>query len=94
MRVVIDNQKRTVHLAEDRRGAHRNRVLKGAVLTFNRGHSAFECVVRNQSVDGAKLSLAESFALPNSFDLAVMDGSPRAVQVVWRSPDAIGIRYA
>lgn len=94
MRVVIDHKSRKAYLSEDRRGTHRNRVLKGAVLTFNKGYSTFECVVRNQSENGAKLSLAESFALPNAFDLAIMDDNARPVHVVWRTPDAIGVRYA
>ena len=77
----------------ERRGAHRPRVLKGATLSFNNGYSAFECVVRNLSEGGAKLSLAETFALPTTFRLAIA-GQERArtAQIVWRMPNEVGVR--
>ena len=78
----------------DRRAALRRRVLKGATLTFNRGFSAFECVVRNQSAEGALLSLAETFSLPAQFDVAIAgDDALRRARVRWRSMNAIGVRF-
>ena len=78
----------------DRRAALRRRVLKGATLTFNRGFSAFECVVRNQSAEGALLSLAETFSLPAQIDVAIAgDDALRRARVRWRSMNAIGVRF-
>jgi hypothetical protein len=78
----------------ERRGGVRRRVLKGAVMIFNRGYSTFECVVRNESDGGAKLSLAETFALPKTFTLTVMaEEQGRVVDIVWRSASEIGVRY-
>lgn len=78
----------------DRRAALRRRVLKGATLTFNRGFSAFECVVRNQSAEGALLSLAETFSLPAQFEVAIAgDDALRRARVRWRSMNAIGVRF-
>lgn len=78
----------------ERREGQRHRVLKGAVMTFNKGYSAFECVVRNQSECGAKLSLAETFALPKAFTLTIVgDDDGRIADVVWRSMSEIGVRY-
>ena len=78
----------------DRRGTPRRRVLKGATLTFNRGFSAFECVLRNQSEGGARLSLAETFALPKTFQLAIAgDSDVRTAHVVWRGMDQMGVRF-
>jgi hypothetical protein len=58
-------------LFSERRSSLRRRVLKGATLTFNKGFSAFECVVRNQSKGGALLSLAETFSLPAQFEVGI-----------------------
>jgi hypothetical protein len=79
----------------ERRAGQRRRVLKGAVMTFNKGYSAFECVVRNQSGSGAKLSLGETFALPNRFRLAITgEDDGHMAEVVWRSLSEMGVRYA
>jgi hypothetical protein len=94
MRVVIDNAARRAYLAEERRSAHRNRVFKGATIVFNKGHSVFECLVRNQNERGAKLCLDQAFALPTSFAVSVNDiEGERQARVVWRGPTEIGVRF-
>lgn len=78
----------------ERRAALRRRVLKGATLTFNNGFSAFECVVRNQSPDGALLSLAETFALPQQFDVSIAgEDMLRRARVHWRSMTTLGVKF-
>lgn len=95
MRVVIDHSARRAYVAEERRSIHRNRVYKGAVLTFNRGHSAFECLVRNQTEAGAKLCLEQTFVLPMSFSIRIAGADEeRMAKVVWRSPNEVGVRFA
>jgi hypothetical protein len=77
----------------ERRNALRRRVLKGATLSFNRGYSAFECVVRNRSDGGARLSLAETFALPMTFRLTISgETETHTAHVVWRGLDQVGVR--
>ena len=76
----------------DRRAEHRRKVLKGAVLTFNRGFGTFECIVRNQSDTGARLSFGDTSAVPNVFDLEIVGSEvKRQAQVRWRSITAIGV---
>ena len=78
----------------ERRVALRRRVLKGATLTFNSGFSAFECVVRNQSAEGALLSLSETFSLPAQFDLLISgEDTLRRARARWRSMTAIGVEF-
>lgn len=78
----------------ERRAAQRHRVLKGATLSFNKGYSAFECVVRNLSDGGARLSLAETFGLPARFRLAIVgDEGGRMAHVVWRRSGEIGVSF-
>lgn len=78
----------------ERRSAARRRVLKGAMLSFNKGYSAFECVVRNVSEKGAKLSLAETFSLPASFEVRISgEETSRKAHVRWRSMTSLGIEF-
>jgi hypothetical protein len=94
MRVVIDHVARRAYVAEERRAVRRNRVYKGAVITFNKGHSVFQCLVRNQSQSGARLTMEQTFALPLSFNLAIaIDQRARHARVVWRSPTEVGVRF-
>lgn len=77
----------------ERRAAIRRRVLKGAVLSFNRGYTTFECVVRNVSDNGAQISLGETFSLPEHLLLSI-DGKPaRVAHARWRTAAAIGIAF-
>jgi hypothetical protein len=75
----------------ERRSCVRRHVLKGAVVSFNRGCSAFECVVRNLSEDGAELSLCETFALPREFSLIMSGEHARNAAIRWRSSSAVGV---
>jgi len=82
------------HSVAERRSEPRQRVLKGAVLAFNRGFSTFECVVRNQSEHGARLSFAETFALPICFDVMIAgENGKRTARTRWRSMAAVGVEF-
>jgi hypothetical protein len=78
----------------ERRAAVRRRVLKGATLSFNKGYGALECVVRNESHNGALLAFGETSAVPPAFDLT-MKGSDltRAAQVRWRTMTHVGVEF-
>lgn len=78
----------------ERRASTRHKVLKGATVSFNRGYSSFECIMRNQSEHGARLAFAETFALPNEFLLVVGDEKPVKAQVKWRTMTAVGVEMA
>lgn len=78
----------------ERRSDTRRRVLKGATLRFNRGYGAMECVVRNQSEDGALLVFGDSSGVPSVFDLAIGADAPRRAEVRWRGLVAVGVSLA
>ena len=79
----------------ERRTQARRRVLKGAIIRFNNGYGAFECVVRNLSESGAKLTFGETSAVPAAFQLKIGgDGQSREARVRWRSPDSVGVSFA
>ena len=78
----------------ERRADIRKRVLKGGALYFNRGYGAMECVVKNQSTDGAMLLFGDSSGVPSAFDLAIGENALRRAEVKWRGLAAVGVALA
>jgi hypothetical protein len=79
----------------ERRSKPRQRVLKGAIIHFNKGYGALECVVRNLSENGARLAFGETTAVPSAFDLKIAGGNTvRVANVRWRTPDSVGVFLA
>ena len=79
----------------ERRTQPRRRVLKGAIIRFNKGYGAFECVVRSLSENGAKLTFGETSAVPAAFELKIAgDERVREARVQWRSADSVGVSFA
>ena len=79
---------------EDRRAFARRRVFKGATLSFNKGYGALECVVRNESEKGARLSFGDTSAVPSGFDLTVRgDDMARHAKVRWRTLSLVGVEF-
>ena len=80
--------------APERRATGRRRVLRGATLTFNHGFGSFECLVRNESQHGARLTFGDASAVPAHFELAVAgEAVRRGAHVRWRTMTAIGVEY-
>ena len=80
--------------ASERRTRSRHRVLKGAIIRFNKGYGALECVVRNFSENGAKLAFGDTTGVPNRFELKVAgEGQTRDAELRWRLPQAVGIAF-
>jgi hypothetical protein len=70
-------------------------VLKGAIIYFNKGYGALECVVRNRSENGARLAFGETTAVPPAFDLKIAGSDAVcAASVRWRTPDSVGVSLA
>ena len=44
---------KSAYAGDERRGEHRRRILKGALLQFNNGFGSLECVLRDLSSDGS-----------------------------------------
>ena len=78
---------------EERRTVVRNRVIKGAQITFKDGGGAIDCLVRNLSDSGACLKVASPIGIPDTFDL-VFDMMPvRHCRVAWRKAHQIGVEF-
>jgi PilZ domain len=77
----------------EKRTAPRHRVLKHGTLTFS-GGGGIECMVRNISLGGARLEVANPFVLPPSFTLAIeADQFMRRCHPVWCSDTRIGVAF-
>jgi hypothetical protein len=71
----------------------RRRVLKAAVIEFNRA-GGISCIVRNMSDRGACLAVASPLGIPDDFDLVVeSDRLRHACHVAWRSEKQIGVAF-
>jgi hypothetical protein len=91
--MATDSEMGSTAVAAERRSGQRQRVLKGATLSFNGGYGAFECVIRDQSAGGARLMLGDAAGVPAHFDLHLKGETPRRAKVRWRGGNAIGVSF-
>lgn len=81
-------------VTQDRRAERRRRVLKGAILSFNKGYGALECAVRNLSPKGALLVFGDAAAVPAVFDLRVSGHEVvHKARVRWRNLTSVGVEF-
>ncbi|MGA2818452.1 MAG: PilZ domain-containing protein [Xanthobacteraceae bacterium] len=79
---------------DDRRGRTRTRILRSAKLIVPRQSSVIHCTVQNITGGGACLKLANTFGLPETFDLTFEHGrTRRSCRVVWRTNDKLGVMF-
>lgn len=79
---------------DDRRGRTRTRILRSAKLIVPRQSSVIHCTVQNITGGGACLKLANTFGLPETFDLTFEHGrTRRCCRVVWRTDDKLGVIF-
>jgi PilZ domain len=79
--------------AIERRHARR-RMLKSGLICFNARSSSLPCTVRDISDNGAKLTVADPFAVPAEFELYIeLDGLLVSCAIAWRRATAIGVFF-
>ncbi len=79
---------------EENRRSPRQRTYKGGSILLT--HLApLECIVRNLSDTGACLEVPSASAVPDSFTLLIKpELRKRSCQVMWRSGQRVGVRFA
>ena len=77
----------------NRRIEGRHRTIKAGEIVFNHAHCKLSCGVVNMSSSGARLETPNAALCPEVFDLALMYEPPRRCHVVWRTTDALGVRF-
>jgi len=82
------------NIEKERRVAPRVRALKKGVIAFQNRYCSSECMIKNETENGALLMVSQNHVIPNVFELKVYPESDfRVVEAIWRTPDAMGIRY-
>lgn len=78
----------------EKRQSIRNKTLYSGVIALNQRYSTMNCVVRNFSTQGAKLSIDNAMTLPEAFDVAIRH-KQRSYQarVIWRGLDEVGVKF-
>jgi PilZ domain len=72
----------------------RQRVLKSAKVIFNHNQSVLDCTVRDISVTGARLVMANADLLPDTIRfLLTQENVIRDANVVWRRGQLVGIHF-
>lgn len=93
MTVVVHNRIAVMDQQERRRNP-RLRALKAGRAILPGGRSTFDCMIRNLSPLGAKVSFESTADIPAQFRLRFEDGSIHDCAVKWRSPREIGVEFA
>ena len=66
----------------------------GGTITYNRDLWSADCVVKNISQEGAKLTGRNLPALPDQFDLTIPQRKAKyRVHVRWRTKDEVGVAF-
>ena len=78
----------------ERRDRQRTRILRGAKILVPRNSPVIHCTVQNITSGGACLKLANTYGVPDTFDLTFECGrTRRACRVVWRTADKLGVAF-
>lgn len=81
-------------IVEERRKTQRGRTYLGGRIVFNARASTIDCLVRNISSEGAKISFAEGVAIPGEFEVTIhRKAETRRARIVWRNETQAGIVF-
>lgn len=76
----------------ERRQIHRKRVFKGALVVFGNHDRTIDCAIRNLSDEGAKLTLASTIGVPETFELMIpAEHLIAPARAVWRTDRELGV---
>ncbi len=78
----------------DRRTVQRTKVRRNAKIIAPRRASVIHCTVQNITSGGACLKLANTYGVPEYFELTFELGrTRRPCRVVWRTADLLGVAF-
>ena len=78
---------------EEKRKTPRQRALKKGRIVFNAKNSTLDCVVRNLSAGGARLTVTTVVGIPDTFELIMSDGARHHCRVAWRTATELGVDF-
>ncbi len=78
---------------DERRAVPRQRTFLKGVLSFHKGNSTEDCLVRNLGLGGAQIELPHPHA-PGAFDLLIPARDlRRRARAVWRNGGHVGVAF-
>jgi hypothetical protein len=78
----------------ERRASPRMRVFKKGKLIHTNNITVFDCMIRDISDTGARLSCGETATMPREMQLVLhSQREVRMVRVVWRKPRELGVQF-
>src|SRR6202167_3474995 len=79
---------------KERRNVQRTAVKRSAKIIVPRLSPVIHCTVQNITSGGACLQLANTYGLPENFELTFECGrTRRACRVAWRTTDKLGVAF-
>jgi hypothetical protein len=79
---------------KERRNVQRTAVKRSAKIIVPRRSPVIHCTVQNITSGGACLKLANTFGIPENFELTFECGrTRRACRVAWRTADKLGVAF-
>jgi diguanylate cyclase (GGDEF)-like protein len=86
--------RRVGHRNENRRAERRNRVFKRGRIIFGDGFSTIDCMIRDLSTRGARISVEDQLVVPMRFSFAVLDsGEVYSAARRWQRGRSIGVEF-
>jgi PilZ domain len=80
--------------SKERRNVQRTAVKRSAKIIVPRRSPVIHCTVQNITSGGACLKLANTYGIPDNFDLTFECGrTRRACRVAWRTADKLGVAF-
>jgi hypothetical protein len=93
MLLVVKHNGMHVMNQPDRRRQPRLRALKAGRAILPGGRSTFDCMIRNLSPIGAKVTFESTTDIPPEFRLRLDDGTTHDCAVKWRSARELGVEF-
>jgi hypothetical protein len=80
--------------SKERRNVQRTAVKRSAKIIVPRRSPVIHCTVQNITSGGACLKLANTYGIPENFELTFECGrTRRACRVAWRTTDKLGVAF-
>jgi hypothetical protein len=94
MSTIKERNEADLRLGRNRRDVQRTRVQRNAKIIVPRRSPMIHCTVQDITSGGARLKLANTFGVPDDFELTFELGrTRRRCRVVWRTHDQLGVAF-
>lgn len=78
----------------ERRKTIRGRTFLGGKIDFDSGFCVVDCMVRNMSDAGARLTFTNTAIVPDEFDVRITKtGQTKHARIIWRNYDQAGVAF-